>query len=131
MTAPKNTPSTVHKQAAVSFLRMVAAGEISKAYATYVSPTMRHHNAYYPGDAKSLQKGMEENHAKFPHKILDIKQTIGDGDLVAVHSHIRMQPQDLGAAVVHIFRFEQDRIVEMWDTGQAIPQDSPNTNGMF
>jgi len=39
--------------------------------------------------------------------------------------------RDRGAAVVHIFRFEDDRIVELWDLGQAIPQDSPNRHGMF
>jgi predicted SnoaL-like aldol condensation-catalyzing enzyme len=33
--------------------------------------------------------------------------------------------------VIHIFRFEEDRIVELWDVGQEIPEDSPNDNGMF
>jgi len=33
--------------------------------------------------------------------------------------------------VVHILRFEGDRIVELWDIGQEIPQDSPNEHGMF
>ena len=31
-----------------------------------------------------------------------------DGDFVAVHSHVRQRPGDLGAAVVHIFRFDGD-----------------------
>jgi hypothetical protein len=32
---------------------------------------------------------------------------------------------------VHILRFERGRIVEMWDLGQEIPEDSPNALGMF
>ena len=119
------------KAAATSFLRLVAAGRIREAYASYVGPDMRHHNMAFAGDAASLEKAMEENHALYPHRILDIKQTLGDGDLVAVHSHIRLRPADAGFAVVHLFRFDGDRIVEMWDMVQAVPEESPNKNGMF
>lgn len=56
---------------------------------------------------------------------------LGDGSLVAVHSNIVMKPGEPGVAVVHIFRFEEGRIVEMWDIGQAIPVDSPNRMGAF
>ena len=44
---------------------------------------------------------------------------------------MRQKPGDLGAAVVHIFKFEGNLIVELWDMGQAVPEDSPNENGMF
>ena len=29
------------------------------------------------------------------------------------------------------FRFQGDRIVELWDLGQPVPEKSPNENGMF
>ena len=44
---------------------------------------------------------------------------------------IGVQPGDPGVAVVHVFRFEGDRIAEFWDIGQPVPKDSPNANGMF
>lgn len=34
-------------------------------------------------------------------------------------------------AVVHMFRFENGKILEMWDVGQVMEKDSPNENGMF
>ena len=34
-------------------------------------------------------------------------------------------------ALVHIFRFEGHRVAELWDIGQAAPDNSPNENGMF
>jgi predicted SnoaL-like aldol condensation-catalyzing enzyme len=74
---------------------------------------------------------MEEDATKNPKKKLEIKLTLQDRDLVATYSHVQQNPGDLGVIVVHIFRFEGDRIVEMWDIGQAIPEDSPNKNGMF
>jgi len=117
--------------AAVSFLRLVAAGKIREAYATFVRPDMRHHNMAFPGDAASLEKAMKENHAQYPHKVLDVKRTLEDGDLVAIHSHVRLREDEPGFAAVHLFRFAGDHIAEMWDIGQAVPADSPNTNGMF
>ena len=36
-----------------------------------------------------------------------------------------------GTGKVHIFRFEQGRIAELWDLAQPISTDSPNENGMF
>jgi predicted SnoaL-like aldol condensation-catalyzing enzyme len=42
-----------------------------------------------------------------------------------------MNPGESGVAVVHIFRFQGDRIAELWDIGQPVPQDSPNQAGMF
>ena len=74
---------------------------------------------------------MEENAKKNPHKVVEVQLALEDGDLVAVHSRVRQRPDDAGAAVVHIFRFEGDRIVELWDLGQAVPADSPNQHGLF
>ena len=119
------------KEAAADFLRHAASGKVREAYRKYIDPKFRHHNAYYPGDAESLMCGMEESAEKNPNKVLEIKNVIAEGDLVAVHSWIRQRPEDRGAAVVHIFRFEGERIVELWDLGQAVPENSPNENGMF
>lgn len=119
------------KQAAVSFLHLIVAGKIREAYATYVDPDMRHHNIAFAGDAASLAQAMEESHARFPHKLLDVKLVLEDGELVAVYSHIRMHAEDRGFAIVHFYRFAGEHIVEMWDLGQPVPEDSPNMNGMF
>lgn len=34
-------------------------------------------------------------------------------------------------AVVHLFRFENGRIAEFWDVGQAVPENPVNEHGMF
>jgi predicted SnoaL-like aldol condensation-catalyzing enzyme len=118
------------KDAAVTFLRLAATGRVREAY-THVGASFRHHNPYFAGDAQSLMTGMEENARQNPQKRLDVLRAIEEGDLVAVHSQVRHKPDDRGAAVVHIFRFEGDRIAELWDVGQEVPAESVNTNGMF
>ena len=119
------------RDAAISFMNLVGAGKVREAYDSHVAANFRHHNAFFPGDRESLMRAMEENAARNPGKVLDVKHTLEDGNLVAVHSHIRQNAQDRGGAAVHIFRFEKDRIAELWDVGQAIPQESPNEFGMF
>jgi predicted SnoaL-like aldol condensation-catalyzing enzyme len=119
----------MHKQSAVSFLQMVTDGKISEAYEKYVSPDMKHHNIWFAGDAASLQKGMEESHQQFPNKIFDVKHVIEEGDLVVVHSHMQLGVGLKQMALVHILRFDGDKIVEMWDVGEKVPDDSPNKNG--
>lgn len=119
------------KEKAVSFLQLVVSGEIREAYSKYISPDFRHHNPFFRGDGESLMLAMEENHTVSPHKVFEVKHVIVDGEIVAVHSHIKQNQDDLGATVVHIFRFHNEEIVEMWDIGQPIPDDSPNENGVF
>ncbi len=125
-------PTYSLKDKAISFLQLVASGKVHEAYERYIDELdFCHHNPYFRGDAASLKLAMEENAVQNPHKILDVKLAVQEGDTVAVHSHVRQNPDDLGGAVVHIFRFQNSRIVEMWDIGQPIPEDSPNENGMF
>ena len=119
------------KEVAQSFLRLAASGKVREAYQKHVAPGFRHHNPYFRGDAESLMKGMEENAAKNPNKVLQIQRALEEDDLVAVHSRVRQKPDDLGAAVVHIFKFQGDRIVELWDLGQPVTENSLNENGMF
>jgi predicted SnoaL-like aldol condensation-catalyzing enzyme len=119
------------KEAATDFLRKAARGDVRSAFADYVSPGFRHHNPYFRGDAESLASAMEANAKENPNKVLEIQRVLEDGDLVAVHSRVRQNPNAADGSVVHIFRFEGDRVAELWDIGQPAPENSPNENGMF
>ena len=123
--------TTSHKDAAIAFLELGSSGRVREAYATHVAPTFRHHNPYFPGDAASLAAGMSENAAKFPNKSLHVERAIEEGDLVAVHSRVRLSPEMPEMALVHVFRFEGERIAELWDIGQPVPEDVLNQYGMF
>jgi len=118
-------------EAAISFLKLAASGNVSQAYDSYVNSNFRHHNPYFAGDAESLKAGMAEAHGKFPDTTLEVQHTLEEGDLVAVHSRVSHGAGQPEIAVVHLFRFEGDRIAELWDVGQEKPKDSPNKNGMF
>ena len=120
-----------NKGVATSFLNLASSGRVDEAYSKFVGNGFRHHNAFFEGSMESLRAGMKENAIQNPAKVFEVKRVIAEGDLVLTHSHVQQKPGDLGAAVVHIFRFENGKIVELWDLGQPIPENSPNQYGMF
>ncbi|WP_042148050.1 polyketide cyclase [Paucisalibacillus sp. EB02] len=123
--------SLTQKEKAISFLKLVASGNVHEAYQRYIGPNFFHHNPFFPGDREALMLAMEEDAANNPHKVLEVKIAIEEKEIVTIYSHVKQNPEDLGVAVVHIFRFQDEQIVELWDVGQSIPEDSLNENGMF
>lgn len=119
------------KDTAVDFLKQIVAGDVRGAYERHVGEGFRHHNPYFAGDAKSLREGMEADEAQNPGKKLEVQVALEDGDCVAVHSRLRRGAAEPDIAVVHIFRFESGRIVELWDIAQIVPEHIVNENGMF
>lgn len=120
-----------NKEHALAFLRLVARGKIAEAYDQYIGENFRHHHASMKGDAASLQREMEESEKKFPGKVFEERRVLEDGNMVAVHSRLRLAPEMPEIAAVHIFRFESGRIAELWDVAQEVPPDSPNEHGAF
>ena len=119
------------KEIAQDFLLLTAKGDSREAFQRYVGESFKHHNVYFKGDANTLMLAMEENAKKMPDKTFEIQRALEDGDLVAVHSRFRQTPDALDVAIMHILRFENNKIAELWDFGQAAPADMVNENGMF
>lgn len=123
--------SDSNRQSAIAFLNTVVAGNIAEAYETHGSPEMQHQTPFFAGDVASFQEAMEEDRLALPNKALDVLRTIAEGELVAVHSPIRMSKDDDGMAVVHLLRFQEGKVGELWSVGQPVLEDSPNKKAMF
>ncbi|MDO9594451.1 MAG: nuclear transport factor 2 family protein [Lutibacter sp.] len=119
------------KAMAQHFLKLAAKGNSREAFKLYAGEDFKHHNVYFKGDAETLMKAIEDDAKINPDKIFEIQRSLEDGDLVAVHSRFRQNPNDTDWAVMHIFRFENDKVVELWDFAQAAPAEMINENGMF
>ena len=119
------------KEIAQNFLTLASKGEAQKAFQLYVGHNFIHHNAYFKGDQHTLIAAMEQDAKNNPGKIFEIQRALEDAELVAVHSRIQQSPNDEEFAVIHILRFDMDKIVEIWDIGQVVPANMVNENGMF
>lgn len=117
------------KEIAISFLKLAGMGEVDEAYQKYVSTDFIHHNQYFKGDRGSLLTAMKEAHDESPNKSIDVKFCYEENKTIITHSLVVKDEMEI--AVVHIFKFQDDKIVELWDLGQVIDKDSPNENGLF
>lgn len=119
----------IHTEIAVDFLKICALKSPKLAFEKYVDVNFKHHNQYFPGDRDSLMNAMIEADTNHPNRSFSIKHIFENDDKVAVHSHVVKDTMEI--AVVHIMRFKNGKISEMWDVGQIMEKNSPNKNGMF
>lgn len=118
-----------NQQTALKFLEMCALRSPKAAFSEFVNANFKHHNQYFKGDGESLMNAMIEADTNMPNKAFNVKQVFETGDRVAVFSQVIKEEMEI--AVVHIMRFENGKISEMWDLGQVLDKNSPNEYGMF
>ena len=66
-----------------------------------------------------------------PGVVSEMKRSAASGDLVCLHVRSKPAEDDLGWAVVDIFRVEDGMVVEHWDDGQPVQAEFANDNTMF
>ncbi|AWH53500.1 hypothetical protein C1924_10065 [Stenotrophomonas sp. ESTM1D_MKCIP4_1] len=96
-----------------------------------VAPGYVQHNPGYPDGRKALVDAFAKVFQQYPLARAEVIRSAVDGDLVFVHVHSRLSPDDRGRAIVNIFRVADGHIVEHWDVIQNVPEHAANDNTMF
>lgn len=60
---------------------------------------------------------------------VEIKRVFGENNLVFIHTKNNISHKDM--SLMHVFRVENNKIVEHWMTVQEVPVQSANNNTMF
>ncbi len=89
------------------------------------------HNPLAADGPEGLRGFLEYLKKDYPQSKSEIKRVMVDGDFVILRVHTIRQPGDRGSAIVDIFRVENNKIEEHWDSVQPIPEKSMNNNTMF
>jgi len=97
----------------------------------YFGPHFIQHNPRSKDGVEGVRALFQDLKRQFPGVRADVKRAFADGDFVILHAHVKLQPEDLGLAIVDMFRVEHGKIVEHWDVRQPIPETAANANGMF
>jgi predicted SnoaL-like aldol condensation-catalyzing enzyme len=95
-----------------------------------VDPLYEHNPQHADGVAAGVElfTGLFSAH---PEVSIDVKRIIAEGDYVAVHHHLKLNPDDRGFSCIEFFRVRDGKIVEHWDAVQPVPETSANDNTMF
>ncbi|MEJ0088096.1 MAG: nuclear transport factor 2 family protein [Pseudomonadota bacterium] len=117
---------------AVAFLDMVFnQKKVKEGFDTYVGDKYIQHNPIAADGKEAAVTVLSHVLQQMPGWSYEFKHTYVDGDIVIVHSLVKLKAEDRGNAVIDIFRFEKGKVVEHWDVVQAIPEKSANSNTMF
>ncbi len=91
----------------------------------------KQHNPYVPDGRSPAITYFEGFFKENPQSSAKIIRSSVDGDIVWLHIHSKINNDDLGKAVVDIFRVKDGKIVEHWDVIQNVPEHAENSNTMF
>lgn len=89
------------------------------------------HNPNAEDGIEGFRKFVSFLKQRFPDSRSEIKQTFVDDDFVILHVKNTGRDEGVTRAIIDIFRLENGKIVEHWDTIQTVPEKFSNTNGMF
>ncbi len=99
--------------------------------AKYIGDLYIQHNPLVEDGPEGFKKFIEFLKTDYPDARSEIKRIFADGDFVILHVHSFRQPNTRGRAIIEIFRVDNGKVVEHWDTIQEIPGTSANPNTMF
>jgi predicted SnoaL-like aldol condensation-catalyzing enzyme len=124
--------TAANKKIAVEFFNVLLVEKKPReAFQRYAGENYIQHNPVAADGHEPAIKFLSDWFAKNPRAIIQIKRVIAEGDIVAIHHHMRTSPEARGSAAVDMFRVQNGKVVEHWDVVQPIPEKSANPHPMF
>ena len=123
-----------NKQVVVDYYTTAFAGNPERAVADHFGPRYIQHNPEAQDGPEAFIGFVKWLRGEYPNLQLEIKRVIAEGELVATHAHLDLEPGNPGnpgRALADFFRLEDGKVVEHWDVIQEVPTTSANDNGMF
>ncbi|MGT2757061.1 nuclear transport factor 2 family protein [Streptococcus ovuberis] len=110
-----------NKRNAVAFYETAYLGNPREAVELYVGENYLQHNPKVEDGKAGFIAYFEEMKQYCPNKEIEFVRVIGEGDLVALHTHQTWgAPENKEYVTMDFFRFEDGKIVEHWDSIQEV-----------
>jgi predicted SnoaL-like aldol condensation-catalyzing enzyme len=120
-----------NKKNAIAYYRTAYEGDPAKAVELYVGDDYIQHNPLVKNGKDGFIEYFTKMGNEYPEKSINFVRAVAEGDLVALHTH-QTWPGGDEFVTMDFFRFDDNgKIVEHWDSIQAIPDESANGNTMY
>ena len=120
-----------NKKAVEKFYDLIINKKDFDSASEYIGSRYTQHNPLVADGPEGLKAFVEFLKSNYPNARSEIKRGFAEGDYVILHVHSVRVPNTRGRAIIEIFKLENGKIVEHWDTIQDILETSANPNGMF
>jgi predicted SnoaL-like aldol condensation-catalyzing enzyme len=120
-----------NKKIVVDYYQTAFDGSPEKAVADHFGDRYIQHNPDAANGPEAFIGYVKWLRSEHPQLRLEIKRVIAEGDMVATHSHLILEPGQPGRALADFFRLDNGKVVEHWDVIQKVPKTAANPNGMF
>ncbi len=125
------------KNIIAEYFRFLGIGKFKEGL-RFFAPDCKTHNPFTSGGIEALTDAMiaasKDFSAQSSEMEFKVRQLLADGDFVAAYINVlnnKSEPGEGGLRQMHLFRFEEDKIVEYWDITQQIMPNMPNAAGAF
>jgi predicted SnoaL-like aldol condensation-catalyzing enzyme len=120
-----------NKQNAINFYRTAYLGNPSEAVEKYVGAEYIQHNPLVGNGKEAFIHYFDKMAKDYPEKQITFIRAVAEADLVALHTH-QIWPENDQYVTMDFFRFDDNgKIVEHWDSIQAVPSETKNGNTMY
>ncbi len=120
-----------NKNNAIAFYKTAYNGSPKDAIENYVGKEYIQHNPGVADGTQGFIDYFERMQIEYPNKSIEFVRCIGEGNLVALHTH-QTWPEDDQYVTMDFSRFDENgKICEHWDSIQQIPKSSANPNKMY
>ena len=120
-----------NKKNAMTFYKMAYEGNPKKAIENYIGKEYIQHNPDVADGTQGFSDYFERMQEEYPDKSIEFVRCIGEGNIVALHTH-QTWPENDQYVTMDFFRFDEEgKICEHWDSIQQIPESSANPNTMY
>ena len=120
-----------NKENVIAFYKMAYEGNPRSAIEQFVGNEYLQHNPDVVDGTEGFINYFERMQKEYPDKSIEFVRCIGEGDLVALHTH-QTWPGNDEYVTMDFFRFDDSgKICEHWDAIQQIPKSSKNPNTMY
>jgi predicted SnoaL-like aldol condensation-catalyzing enzyme len=129
--AGESAQEQANKKAVIAFYDAALNKLDYEAAVKFIGADYKQHNPTAKDGKEGFKDFIAFLKANFPQTHSEITQSFADGDYVILRVHTLRTPGTLGNAIIDIFRLEKGKVVEHWDSVQAVPDKPANTNTMF
>ncbi|RKS98443.1 ester cyclase [Flavobacterium sp. 123] len=119
-----------NKKLVVTFYQQLIGDKDVVAIDKFLDNNFITHNPTMLNGKEPLRTAFLKDFSKAPKIKIDYRHVGADGDLVFLH--IKMtRPDGKVEAIADIFKIKNNKIIEMWDVIQEVPENSANEHPMF